>query len=371
MTELLWVGPCDMSGYGVACKNYAVGLTRAGIRVKLVDQAQSIGLAGKGLDASTNLLVARLSKTEVSKGAVRVHQQVPEKLLPSQLAKKNVGYTIFEMTSIPKSWLGYCQAMDEIWTGSEYSRQSFINGGFDQKRIFVVPHIVDTERFIPSATPIVLPNRAQWNFVSVFDFQSRKAWKELITAYAHAFKKNEDVCLWLKCFRHGFRREDQVALLTQLYKFIEEMKFPAMPRIEVCPFDLPNTMMPNFYTAFDCYVSISREGFGLPYAEAAACGLTVISGSENGTREFLNEDNSYLVDFIGNVDLDQAMLSINANFLGLKWSSHSVDHLSQQMRYVFEHQSEARAKGLKARETVQAKLHYSTVAEQVKTLLER
>lgn len=370
MTEVIWSGPCDMSGYGIACINYVTGLTRAGLRVQLIDKSHSVGLAGKGFDPSSLETLARLQKIEVARAAVRVHQQVPERLVAMPIARKNIGYTIFEMTSIPKSWLSYCEAMSEIWTGSEYSRQAFIAGGLDEKKIHVVPHIIDSDKFSPDTAPLSLPEPAGWNFVSVFDFQARKAWRELLTAYVQAFKHTDDVCLWLKCFRHGFSKQDQIALLTQLYHFLHELNVPHPPRIEVCPYDIPLLQMPSFYNSFDCYVSISREGFGLPYAEAASCGLAVIGPERSGTRQFLNDDNSFIVQYVNDTVINQEMLTINPNFAGLKWASHSVDHLSEVMKHVATHPTEARAKGLKARETVQSTLHYSVIGDRVKTLLE-
>lgn len=370
-TEVVWSGPCDMSGYGIACIGYATGLTRYGLRVRLVDKSQSIGLAGKGLDAASLETLRRLQEVEVSKTAPYVSQQVPERFSRVKIASRNIGYTIFEMTSIPKTWLGHCKVVDELWTGSQYSKDSFVASGYDEQKIHVVPHIIDTDKFSPAVAPLVLPDKTRCNFVSVFDFQARKAWRELITAYVRTFKANDDVCLWLKCFRHGFRKEDQIALITQLYKFMAELGVANPPKIQVCPFDLPLAMMPSFYTSFDCYVSISREGFGLPYAEAAACGLAVIGPEKSGTRQFLNEENSYIVKYTGDTVINQEMLTINPSFAGLKWASHSVEHLGEQMRRVYENPSEARAKGLKACETIRTTLHYSVVGEQIKTLLER
>lgn len=370
MQELIWAGPCDMSGYGVACLGYAVGLTRAGLRVKLIDRSQSISLQGKGIDPNLSKLVANLQTIEVSRNAVVVQHQIPGLLNPIGNTKRNVGYTIFEMTTIPEPWVIKCNAMDQIWTGSEYSKQSFVNSGVNPKKVSVVPHIIDCDRFTPEGNKINLPARAQYNFLSVFDFHSRKAWRELITAYAQAFKPKDSVCLWLKCYKHGFEKEQQAALIANIYKFIEEMKFEYVPRIEVCPFDLPSSVFPSFYRAFDCYVSISREGFGLPYAEAAASGLAIIGPEKSGTREFLDEDNSYVVDWVDDVPISEEMALINPLFTNLKWANHSIEHLSELMKHVYYNREEAKLKGLKVRQTVQQKLHYSVIGDKVTTLLE-
>jgi glycosyltransferase involved in cell wall biosynthesis len=369
MRDIVWAGPCDMSGYGVACLGYAIGLTKAGLHLKLIDKSQSQNLVGRGMSPAVISQIEQLKQVQVSKRSVLVQHQVPDKLEEVQAWKK-VGYTIFEMTTIPKSWLLPCMRMDQIWTGSEYSRQAFLASGIPESKIFVVPHIIDTDLFAPTNRPIKLPNRAGYNFVSVFDFHTRKAWRELLTAYIAAFRAKDDVCLWLKCYRHGFHKENQIALVAELYKFLSELRTTDVPRIELCPFDLPTTIMPHFYPAFDCYVSISREGFGLPYAEAAACGLTIIGPEKSGTREFLTEQNSFVVKHTIDSPINEEMLRISPSFHGLKWANHSVDDLTEKMRYVVQHPTEAKTRGLKVRQTVQERLHFSPVGEKVRTCLE-
>lgn len=369
--ELRWRGPCDMSGYGTACIGYAIGLSKGGLRLRLVDKSMSINLAGKGMDDHVKQQLAELQEVPITKSAPTVQHQVADKMQPSKASDLNIGYTIFEMTTVPTHWVKNCNLMDQIWTGSEYSRQAFIKSGVNENRIHVIPHILDLDRYNSKVTPIDLPNKAAFNFVSVFDFQERKAWRELLTAYARAFTAKDDVCLWLKIYQHSFEKEDQIALIAKLYQFLHDIGIQNPPRIEVCPFDLPYSVMPRFYAAFDCYVSISREGFGLPYAEAAACGLTIIGPEVGGVREFLTEENSYLVEYVGDRPISNEMLEINPTFTNLQWATHSVEHLEHQFRHVIENTDEAAKKGRLVQQTVQERLHYSVIAEKVKGLLDK
>lgn len=367
--ELRWRGPCDMSGYGIACIGYGIGLTKGGIRVKLVDKSLSINLNGKGMDPHINQTLDRLQEVPITKSAPTVQHQAADLLIPSKTASLNIGYTIFEMTMIPSSWVEKCNVMDQIWTGSEYSKQAFVTSGVKEENVHVIPHIVDVERFNSSAIPINLPNKAGYNFVSVFDFQERKAWRELLTAYTKAFSKKDDVCLWLKCYQNGFNKGDQVALVARICKFISDLGVKNCPRIEICPFDLQFSIMPNFYNAFDCYVSISREGFGLPFAEAGACGLAVIGPSVGGVREFLTEENSYLVEYVGDRPISREMVRINPTFTDMLWATHSIESLIEQMRFVFENPEKAKGKAKLLEKDIGDRLHYSVIAEKVKKLL--
>ena len=368
--ELRWRGPCDMSGYGMACIGYAIGLSQGGIRLKLVDKSMSINLAGKGMDEHVRQRLQQLEEVPVTRSAPTVQHQVADRILPTKFSDLNIGYTIFEMTSVPPKWVTFCNQMDQIWTGSEYSKEAFVNTGVPAEKIKIIPHIIDFERFNPSVSPLELPRKADFNFVSVFDFQERKAWRELLTAYCRAFSKRDNVCLWLKCYQNSFDREDQIALVAKIHQFIETIAVSNPPRIEVCPFDIPFSLMPSFYNSFDCYVSLSREGFGLTFAEAAACGLSVIGPEKGGVREFLTEENSYLVKYVGDRPISKEMLSINPSFTNLNWAMHSVEHALERMREVYENPEEAKKKAALLQEEVFKKLHYSTVTEKVKECLD-
>lgn len=369
--ELRWRGPCDMSGYGTACIGYSIGLSQGGIRLRLVDKSLSINLAGKGMDDQIKQQLAALQEVPITKSAPVVQHQVADKMQPTKNSDLNIGYTIFEMTTVPPHWSRQCNQMDQIWTGSEYSRQAFIASGVHEEKIHTIPHILDVDRFTSQVTPIELPNKASINFLSVFDFQERKAWRELLTAYARAFSAKDDVCLWLKIYQYSFDREDQVALIAKIYKFMADIGATNPPRIEVCPFDLPFNLMPSFYAAFDCYVAISREGFGLPYAEAGACGLAVIGPEVGGVREFLTDDNSYLVRYVGDRPISSEMLKVNPTFTNLEWATHSVDHLVEVFQHVKANPEELAQKGKAVQKTIRERLHYSVIAEKVKTLLDQ
>lgn len=367
--ELRWRGPCDMSGYGTSCIGYAIGLSQAGIRISLVDKSMSLNLSGKGMDDSIRQRLLQLQEVPLVKSAPTVQHQVADQMYPSKSSSLNIGYTIFEMTRVPPHWVENCNKMDQIWTGSEYSKQSFVNSGVAEAKVHVIPHILDIDRFSPSVIPIALPRKAGFNFLSVFDFQERKAWRELLTAYVRAFSQKDDVCLWLKCYQHGFAKEDQIALVAKIYKFVQELGITNPPRIEICPFDIPYGLMPQLYPAFDCYVSIAREGFGLPFAEAAASGLIVIGPEVGGVREFLSKENSYLIDYVGDRPISLEMMKINPTFVNLEWATHSVDHLQATFKEVYENREVAKKKTNILVKDVREKLHYSTIAEKVKKLI--
>src|SRR4029079_6302276 len=97
-------------------------------------------------------------------------------------------------------------------------------------------------------------------------------------------------------------------------------------------------------------------GFGFNLAEAMYFGKPVIGTGYSSNIDFMNEENSYLIDY--------RLVPINENagpyLKGFAWADPSVEHLQSLMRRVFDKQDERNAKGRKASDEIRA--HYSAEA---------
>ena len=68
-----------------------------------------------------------------------------------------------------------------------------------------------------------------------------------------------------------------------------------MPEIELLSGHVENVA--SIYNACDCHISTTgSEGFGMIFIESAACGLMNIAPRYSGQLDFLNDDNSLLID---------------------------------------------------------------------------
>src|SRR5205823_482995 len=95
-----------------------------------------------------------------------------------------------------------------------------------------------------------------------------------------------------------------------------------------------------------CYMSLHRsEGFGLTPAEAMALGKPVIATRYGGTLDFMNDENSYLVDHTW-TKVGRAAHPYPADAI---WAEPDLDHAARLMREVFHNQAEARHRGELAR----------------------
>jgi glycosyltransferase involved in cell wall biosynthesis len=90
------------------------------------------------------------------------------------------------------------------------------------------------------------------------------------------------------------------------------VKNPKKPQVVLFGDILSEQMMPRLFAAADCYVLFTRgEGFGLPYAEAAACRMPVIATRYSGQTDFLDDENSYLVDIDGFSKADKTLAAVS------------------------------------------------------------
>ena len=263
--------------------------------------------------------------------------------------------TMFETDQVAPLWVELIKNMDEVWVPSQFNIETFHRSGVPLEKLKVVPGGVDPVMFNPNiAKPLELPNRASYNFLSIFEWQERKAWDVLLGAYLREFTIDDDVCLWLRCSKaaHVASRLGSAfgSLEDQIQEFArgQGLRTSRLPRIEVLSDPLPLMDMPSLYRAMDCLVGISRgEGWGRPQHEAMMMELPVIASNWSGNTEFMSKTNSLLVDCeivpVQNVENEMAFMA------GHNWAHPSEDQTRELMRLLVENPDKGRQLGRVAR----------------------
>ena len=180
----------------------------------------------------------------------------------------------------------------------------------------------------------------------------------LLTAYLREFHGDDDVSLTLKIVPWA---SNPVHVMSELAFFIEKsLQIPLEKAATVILLEdsLATSEMPSLYAAGDAFVLPSRgESRGLSLMEALSCEVPVIATRWGAPVEFLNEENSYLIEIEG---LSQVPAS--ESFLpGHRWANPSVDHLRQLMRHVVSKSEEARTRAQRGRKEIVARHDWSVV----------
>ncbi len=275
-------------------------------------------------------------------------------------ADYSIGRTMFETDRISPEWVASCNRMDEVWVPSQYNVETFAASGVERSKLVVIPGAVDSEFFDPARHSVhPLPNQARFNFLSIFEWSSRKGWDVLLAAYLREFSADDDVCLWLRTYLFSKPEGDPTEeIRRRIADFTATLGLgdKKLPRIELIADQVPSDQLPGLYLACDCYVAPSRgEGWGRPQHEAMLMERPVIATNWSANTEFMSEQTSYLLDYemVEARGLEPELW----HYKGHRWANPSETHLRSLMRRVFTHPDEARTKGQAARKHMAH--HYS------------
>ncbi|MGQ9668878.1 MAG: glycosyltransferase [Desulfosoma sp.] len=104
--------------------------------------------------------------------------------------------------------------------------------------------------------------------------------------------------------------------------------------------------------SLNSFVLPSRgEGIGLPYMEAMATELPVTAPRWGGQLDFMNDDNSFLIDVEALLPVHGLLTAESSYYTSDQHLAEpSVSHTAELMRWVFDHRSEAQKRGKIARQ---------------------
>lgn len=269
-----------------------------------------------------------------------------------------IGIWGWETDTIPPRWQRAFALVQEIWVYSDFMAQN-IGAAAPVPTVALPPPVQ------PPAEPAV-PERLglaedRFLFLFVYDYLStiqRKNPVGLIEAFKRAFKPGEGPQLLLKTINGPLRPLAEEEVLWAAH---------GHPDIHVIDCSLTPPQLNGLMAGCDCYVSLHRsEGFGLTMAEAMAIGKPVIGTGYSGNLDFMNERNSYLVEYeLGRVGPDCEIYPPEGS-----WAKPSVEHAAELMRRVAERPREAAEIGARAREDIVRQLSPQATGEAMRRRLE-
>jgi hypothetical protein len=250
-----------------------------------------------------------------------------------------IGIWGWETNSIPARWQRAFALIDEIWVYSRFMAQNI--GAVAPVPVIALPPPVQAPA--EPRAPLRLGVPAGFLFLFMFDYLStiqRKNPVGLIEAFKRAFAAGEGPQLLIKTINAPLRPLADEEVLWAAH---------GRPDIHLVDRSLSGEELRGVMAACDCYVSLHRaEGFGLTMAEAMCIGKPVIGTGYSGNADFMNAENSYLVEYtIGRVGPDCEIYPPDG-----EWAEPSVEHAAELMRRVHDAPEEAARIGEHAREDI-------------------
>ena len=264
--------------------------------------------------------------------------------------------------TLHQEMISQVKAVDEVWVPSEFHREVFADNGVPPSKVYVVPEATDAtlmHALVQDQPPIHIDGARGKVFLSVFKFEDRKGWRELVHAWCLAFTAADDVTLVLRTYvpNHGDYDGGAAEINARMTNYLDSVgcKMPRTPRsgrwivpktwqrpaIMVIGIGLSGLDMLRLYNSAYCYVSAHwGEGWSLPLAEAMSMGLPAIATNFSGNRGFMTANNSWLIDYT----LEPYELS-DQWFGGLLHARADVTHLSRTMRRVHHMPNDASRRG--------------------------
>jgi len=231
--------------------------------------------------------------------------------------------------ALPKDWYIGMPKFDRVFGTSKWVSDVYRVNGIPNTRY--IQHGVDYTEFNPAKYAMDLDAKG-YRFLYVGGTDPRHGLDVALKSFYDEFSPNEDVSLIIKTDTNY----PQDIFLEQKYKNHSGITFLHTFIGGMC----------HLYNACNCLLyPIRGAGGGLPGLEAMACGLPVITSRNSAVQEYAK----YIL------EVGYTIQPARTPYSGMKnpmWAEPSYDDLRKQMRWVFEHKSEAREIGLLASDWV-------------------
>lgn len=242
--------------------------------------------------------------------------------LKKQLCRSqhNIVYPFWELEKLPLGSQGSYSAFDSFWAPSQFIFDCLASQ--QERPVHLVKQPVD----VPDIEPELGLGGGKLKILTYFDYDSfaaRKNPEGAVKAFRCAFPAHQtDVELTVKS--RGQLDAGRRAWLTD--------QAAQDPRIMVIDATLTNDQMKDLMLDNDVFLSLHRsEGFGLGCAEALISGRAVVSTDYGGTRDFINNETGYPVEWEW-LDLHDGDY---IGWEGARWADPSIEHASEILRQIY------------------------------------
>jgi glycosyltransferase involved in cell wall biosynthesis len=279
-------------------------------------------------------------------------------LLPRENGYR-IAYWAWELETVPDEWVEVAGLVDEIWSPTR-----FVADAMRARMPCPVHHILPGVEVGPvekvARSSLNIPED-HFVFLFMFDLHSQ------------VHRKNPGAVF--RAFREAFREDDKATLVIKttggdIHSTDLELvrKTIGGPNVILRDKLMSRAQAYGLIAMADCFVSLHRsEGFGLGLAEAMLMAKPVIATGYSGNLDFMNRNNSLLVDYeLVEIKEDRPIYT-RGNF----WAEPSIKQAAVYMRDVYEHRDEACTRALRGQAETQSLLSLEAAGQRMRARLEQ
>lgn len=207
------------------------------------------------------------------------------------MGKKKLGIWCSETNYIPQNFIAYSKYADLILPPSNWSKDIFIKNGVSKDKLKVIPHGYS---YNDNVIPYDLGTNKKCKFLMVLgQLHYRKGIDLILESIGRTFTNKDDVCFVFKVALKSPSKPFEIDFNIEINKF--KKKFPNHPEIKIIHNFIED--LSSLYKACNISYSLSRgEAFHIPSLDGLVANHIVISPNYGGALDFLNKDNSVLIE---------------------------------------------------------------------------
>ena len=216
-----------------------------------------------------------------------------------------IGYFYWEADTLPRVWAKDIRSsVNEIWVPCKLTARACKKAGFKGPvEILPTPSKISSDceelQFPSELSSEFVLSKAIFKFYSIFQWNKRKGYDQLLRGYFEEFSSKDNVILILKVnpIKHGGHGLSRIKSDIIRAKNSVKKKYDDFPKIFVCTDNLSRAAINGIHTACDAFVLPHKgEGWGMPIHDAIMHGNHVIVTRFGGITEYLNNENSFIID---------------------------------------------------------------------------
>lgn len=265
----------------------------------------------------------------------------------------NIICPFWELSLYPEEWARQVNRFDEVWAASTFIKNAIEPTVSCPVTLMPTPCEVGLTSFL-GRRYFGIPE-SKYAFLFFFDlasYMSRKNPYALIECFLRlvSARPQEQVVLVIKLNHSHLATEAVQTLKTELAKYQDY--------IAVIDKTITDNEIKNLLRCCDCFVSLHRsEGYGRGIAEAMSLGKPVIATGYSGNMEFMNDNNSFPIDYKEiAVKPDEYLFAE-----GQVWADPDLDQAIYYMKLLLDNPEIGWEKGARARIKMQTEFSYRSM----------